>query len=190
MLTCLLLLFLTSKIGVNTVKENDKQQVFYITDSQPHYKVYFLPKNDIRVDGNVTDKSWDSCDVVKNLPCPWDTTASGTAQFKACYDENFFCFSFSVKDSIGLYQNEKNEIAVANGDRVELFFSSDTSMSNYYCMEIAPNGNLLDYQASYYRNFNKNWNIQGARIIAKPAVNGYMVEGKIPIGFFKKIEKF
>lgn len=188
MFTWLLLLLFTSIINANAVKENDKQQLFRITDTQPHYKVHFLPKNDIRVDGYVTDKSWESCDVIKNLACPWDTTASGTAQFKACYDENFFFFSFKVKDSIGLYQDEKNEIAVANGDRVELFFSSDTTMSNYYCMEIAPNGNLLDYQASYYRNFNNTWNIQGTKIISKPNGNGYMVEGKIPVDFFKKLK--
>ncbi|MCW3105511.1 MAG: hypothetical protein JWQ09_17 [Segetibacter sp.] len=188
MLTSLFLLLLTSIINANTVEESDKEQFIRITDSQPRYKVHYLPKNDIRVDGNINDKSWERCEVIKNLPCPWDPMANGTGQFRACYDESFFYFSFNVKDSIGLYQDEKNELSVANGDRVELFFSADSLMNNYYCMEIAPNGNMLDYQASYHRNFNNNWNIQGTKIIAKPNANGYMVEGKIPVGFLKKLK--
>ena len=184
----LLLLFFSPTINLNTAKDSLKLRHVNTADSIPNYKVSFLPKNDIHIDGDVNEKSWRRCEVIKNLSAPWDSGAAGAAQFRACYDENFFYFSFQVKDSIGLCLEEKNEEAVAKGDRVEVFFSADPAMSNYYCLEIAPNGNLLDYQASYHRNFNSTWNIQGAEIVGKPNANGYMVEGKIPVGFLKTLK--
>lgn len=184
----LLLLFFSLTINLNTAKACIKNDHVSAADDDPNYKVTYLSKNDIRIDGDVNEKSWHRCDVIKKLSAPWDSRAAGTARFRACYDENFFYFSFQVKDSIGLYLEEKNEEAVAKGDRVEVFFSPDTAMTNYYCLEIAPNGNLLDYQASYHRNFNSTWNISGAEIVGKPNANGYIVEGKLPVGFFKTLK--
>jgi hypothetical protein len=184
----LLLLFFSPTINLNNAKDSIELDYVRAADNHPNYKVTYLSKNDIRIDGDVNEKSWHRCEVIKNLAAPWDSGAAGTARFRACYDENFFYFSFQVTDSIALYLEEKNEEAVAKGDRVEVFFSPDTAMSNYYCLEIAPNGNLLDYQASYHRNFNSTWNIEGAEIVGKPNANGYMVEGKIPVGFLKTLK--
>ena len=156
-------------------------------DSTRSYKMRYLPKNDIRIDGELNDKGWQACEVIQNLSAPWDPGATGTARFRACYNDNFFYFSFNVRDSLGLLLAERSEAAVAKGDRVEVFFSPDTTMANYYCLEIAPNGNLLDYQASYHRKFNDTWNIEGAKIVGKRAKDGYVVEGKIPVSFFKKL---
>lgn len=139
----LLLLFFSESINLNTAKDSIELQYGNAGDNNPKYKVSYLRKNDIRIDGDVNEKSWHRCEVIKNLLAPWDPGAAGTAQFRACYDKNFFYFSFEVKDSIGLYLEEKNEEAVAKGDRVEVFFSTDTAMTNYYCLEIAPNSNLL-----------------------------------------------
>jgi hypothetical protein len=185
--TLFLLLFLPA-INFNTGEQSTQQKAANAAANNQNYKVRYFRKNDFRIDGNVNEKSWQRCKVIQNLVAPWDPLAAGTAQFRAGYDENFFYFSFEVKDSIGLYLEEKGEEAVAKGDRVEIFFSPDTAMSNYYCLEIAPNSNLLDYQASYHRRFNSTWNIEGAQIVGKPNANGYTVEGKIPVGFLKTLK--
>lgn len=185
---CLLLLLFTCIANAERVKVNNYKKYFKLqSDSAPHYKVHYLPKNDIDIDGDINDKAWKKCDVISNLISPWDT-ATGTAEFRACYDKNFFYFSFNVKDSIGSFTNDNDEQSVAKGDRVELFFSPGTSMTKYYCMEISPSGHVLDYEASYHRNFNNKWNIKGATIRCKLTEEGYIVEGKISVGFFKEIK--
>ena len=185
MVTDLFLFFFLTVFAAGTTVPRPQDNSINVSNPLANYKVRYLLKNDLQIDGSINEKSWKTCDEIKNLICPWDSYCGGTAKFRAGYDKNFFYFSFHVTDRIGSYLPQKNEMAVVSGDRVEIFFSADDSMSNYYCLEIAPNGNLLDYQASYHRKFNNTWNVQGKKIIGKPNKTGYMVEGKIPVDFFR-----
>jgi hypothetical protein len=161
-----------------------------LSDSVPHYKVTYLPHNDFTVNADLNDKSWQSCNVINSISDPWDKDATGTTEFRAAYDEHFFYFSFRVKDNIVRYENENSEFSVAKGDRVELFFSADDSLKNYYCMEMAPNAHVLDYKATYHRIFDSKWNLKAATVKGKTDADGYIVEGKIPQEFFREIKGF
>ena len=50
---------------------------------------------------------------------------------------------------------------MAKEDRVELFFSNLTTLSEYYCIEIDPLGRILDYSAKHNRKFDENWDVKG-----------------------------
>ena len=76
----------------------------------------------------------------------------------------------------------EKELSVAEGDRVELFFSPTKDLSkNYYCIEMSPDGHILDYKANYYRKFEEEWDFKTAKVISKYTDNGYLVEGKIDL---------
>ena len=72
-------------------------------------------------------------------------------------------------------------MSVAKGDRVELFFSPTSDLSLYYCMEINPYGHTLDYKAEFYRNFDSIWDFTNLEISSTLTLDGYIVEGRIPI---------
>lgn len=158
-----------------------------VQDSVPQYSVRFFNKLNIVIDGNLRENDWKNCNIITPLSSPWEKGVKDSTFFRACYDNNFFYFSFEVHDQTITCQKQINEKSVAKGDRVEMFFSANSSMSTYYCLEISPEANLLDYQASYHRVFNRDWNIEGASIKAKKLANIYYVEGKIPLLFFKRM---
>src|SRR5690606_25365312 len=76
---------------------------------------------------------------------------------------------------------------VAKGDRVEIFFSTDLDLESYYCLEIRPDGKVLDYKASYYRNFDETWDFEGLQVGTKINDSGYTVEGRIPLSTLRDL---
>ncbi|HTN68027.1 MAG TPA: sugar-binding protein, partial [Dysgonamonadaceae bacterium] len=87
-----------------------------------------------------------------------------------------------------LEPNFSKDRDVEKEDRVELFFSKDKEMSEYYCFEIDAKGRVLSYSAKYYRSFNFDWDVPtGFKVAAKINSNGYSVEGSIPLEFIKNL---
>ena len=79
-----------------------------------------------------------------------------------------------------------SERDVEQEDRVELFFSKDPDMQDYYCFEIDALGRVLSYRAHYYRIFDFSWNPpSGFNVLSKIHSDGYSVEGRIPLNFLK-----
>jgi hypothetical protein len=76
---------------------------------------------------------------------------------------------------------------VARGDRVEVFFAKDPDLEDYYCIEMAPNGKILDYTAFYYRQFNNSWDFPKITVEARVNDGGYTIEGKIPLQVHKDL---
>ena len=77
------------------------------------------------------------------------------------------------------------EQAVARGDRVELFFTSDPELRDYICFEIDPSGRVVDYRAAYYREFDRDWHLPELVVAAVLTETGYIVEGRIPHAAFR-----
>lgn len=108
--------------------------------------------------------------------------------FRAFYNDRYFYFRFDTEDqSITEKTGDDNENAVAGGDRVELFLSGTADLASYYCIEISPRGKVLDYHAKYYRLFDDKWDLDGLITDVRRSRNGYVAEGKIPVGFFRSL---
>ncbi|MGX5819855.1 carbohydrate-binding family 9-like protein [Chitinophaga lutea] len=131
--------------------------------------------------------AWDRCDEIKPLHEPWQQRKKGDTRFRAGYDSDYFYFRFLVTDSLLVSVDGNAEIAVANGDRVEIFFSGDTTLREYYCLEISPEGRVLDYRAAHYRRFDDTWNLSGLEVFASAHSKGYQVSGRIPLAFLRKL---
>ncbi len=67
---------------------------------------------------------------------------------------------------------------------MEICFSRDPQMKEYYCIEIDSRGRAYDYRAAYYRQFDRTWHCEGLETAATAGEKSYVVEGRIPLATF------
>jgi chondroitin AC lyase len=132
----------------------------------------------IIIDGIVEDDEWPDGQKVE-LITPWDDSEEEATIFKCCYTDLYFNFAFNVIDSTLTVFDFEDELTVAKEDRVELFFSKDSILSDYYCIEIDPLGRILDYSAKYYRKFDEGFDFKTVDVAIQFNENGYTAEGRI-----------
>lgn len=136
---------------------------------------------EIQVDARTDEGAWEQAWMLEGLISPWPGEEEDKTTFKAFASPGHFNFSFDVWDNSLTTVPFQNETSVEKEDRVELFFSNDTSLTTYYCIEIDPNGNTLDYSASFYRDFDKTWDFSSKELATRTTDKGYLVEGKISL---------
>lgn len=145
-----------------------------------------LRSSQITMDGSLDD--WQTLPHIFKVTAfqsPWEKEPYGETVFCAFVDSHWFYFSYDVKDSTPITAPFTKEIDVASGDRVELFFSPSKSLENYYCIEITPQGNVLDYKACFYRMFNDTWDLKDFSVYTQIVDSGYRVEGRFPVHFLR-----
>ncbi|MDN3688846.1 carbohydrate-binding family 9-like protein [Cyclobacterium jeungdonense] len=137
---------------------------------------------EIQVDGRIDEKAWERAWIHEGLISPWPEEGNeDKTTFRAFKSPEHFNFFFEVRDNSLTMVAFQNEASVEQEDRVELFFSSDTTLVRYYCIEIDPNGNVLDYSAAYYREFDPTWDFTSKELATKITDTGYFVEGRISL---------
>lgn len=137
---------------------------------------------EITMDAASEEKEWAQAVTLNNLIAPWEDDSPDQTRFKAFVSKNYFNFIFQVEDHSLVTLPFEKELSVAGGDRVELFFASDSSLTKYYCVEMDPKGNILDYSAENYRKFNDQWDFESIEVTTKTTDKGYVVEGRISLG--------
>ena len=142
---------------------------------------------EIKVDGVIEENEWKHGVLVDYLISPWVDNISDKTRFYTFVSHDYFNFCFSVVDSTLVTFPFETERTVIKEDRVELFFSKEASLEKYYCIEIDPFGNLLDYSAKFPREFNRSWDFSEINIKTKVNDFGYTVEGTILLKELKAI---
>tara|TARA_R110002111_G_scaffold4322_5_gene24723 strand:- start:2475 stop:3218 length:744 start_codon:yes stop_codon:yes gene_type:complete len=150
-------------------------------ESPPSKLTIPYSEKDIQVDGVIDSEEWSQAAIIEKLIAPWENDATDKTLLKAFVSSNYFNFSFQVWDQTLVTIPFERELSVAAGDRVELFFSSDSTLAKYYCIEMDPNGNVLDYSAEHYREFNESWDFKNINVATEITDKGYSVEGRIPL---------
>lgn len=135
--------------------------------------------SEINIDADLSD--WDSSPFLESLPAPWESDLRDETVFDYRTTDDYFYFYFKTIDTTLTLVPYTDELSVAKDDRVELFFSKDAGLTNYYCLEINPRGDILDYQASYYRKFDYTWRLKTLKTATEITKDGFIVEGKIAI---------
>lgn len=131
-----------------------------------------------RIDGRLDDICWQKAAVESSFFFPWETRPAPLTQFQAIQTQLELCFAFlAVDEDIVVVRRDDSEDEVAQGDRVELFLSTDVDLTKYYCLEIDPEGRVLDYSASMYRNFDTSWNAKTLQVAVLNTSDGYIAEG-------------
>ncbi|WFB65246.1 carbohydrate-binding family 9-like protein [Sphingobacterium sp. WM] len=153
-------------------------------------EIPFQAEAEVSVDGKLDD--WSKLKklfVVDEFVSPWSSSDFGKTVFKAFYDKEYLYFYFDIEDKNIVEKKFEREEDVAKGDRGEIFLSADSSLSEYFCFEIAPSGEVLDYKAKYYRKFDYEWDLKGLEIKTDVGPSGYILEGRIPLEFVKGLIK-
>jgi hypothetical protein len=143
----------------------------------------------IAIDGQNNEPAWQSAGSIRSFTNPWNSKVCPKTSLSMLQDSKNLYFFYEVKDdNIVLVSDFTDEESVAKEDRVELFFSKDKDMKEYYCIEIDAKGRILSYSCSYYRNYNYAWEPPSGFIsVADTGNDGYTVEGAIPLAFLKKL---
>lgn len=134
---------------------------------------------DICIDGINSFDEWNKVKPIKGISSPWDNSIIDDTTIKLFHTDTFFYFLFEVTDTTFITFEFQKEASVAKGDRVEIFLSNNTALNKYYCIEIDPNGNILDYRARFYREFDDSWDFETVEIGTSITPKGYVVEGRI-----------
>jgi hypothetical protein len=140
------------------------------------------------LDGRGGDPGWLSALVLTDFSFPWTNRAPLVTEFRALWDARNWYFRFDVTDDdvvLGDGANAKEK--VIGSDRVEIFFSTGPDLSPYYALEIDPRGEVLDYQAKYYRHMNWDWTCAGLVVATALTARGYVVEGSVPRATFEQL---
>ncbi len=143
--------------------------------------------SEIHLDGNIGEMEWNNATTITSLQSPWMPAEQDSTIFRCFCSTKYFNFCFEVIDRSLIILDYTDEMTIAEGDRVELFFSSSSKLSPYYCIEMNPHGDILDYKAEHYRKFDYFWNFSHHNVVGKITSNGYIVEGCIPIPELKTL---
>ena len=122
---------------------------------------------------------WDVITPVTVFHAPWDGLDDSTA-FRCFATDSLFIFRFDVvEESLALKEDFENEMDVAPEDRVELFFAPAGELATYVGAEMDPAGRVLDYECTFYREFNYPWNFATLKYDGRIYPGGYVVAGSI-----------
>ena len=150
--------------------------------SEQTYRVRYLPTAEIQVDGRIDEPAWSQAAVEKGFFFPWERKAPPATEFRAlCTDAHlYFSFRIADEDIVAIDKLRDEEDAVFE-DRAEMYFSRDTRMKDYFCVEVDSRGRTFDYRGSYYRRLDPKWNLEGLEAKGSAWEKGYIVEGRIPL---------
>lgn len=154
----------------------------------PVYEVNYINKHYTSLDRILDDDAWGESKVLCDFFLPWEDNTPPLTIFQALYDSVNLYINFRTEDQNLVFKDSiDSEIDIASEDRVELFLSKNTSMEEYFCIEIDPLGRILDYMANYYRKFDDKWNVDGIQTASKIYSEGYQVEVAIPLNCIEKM---
>ncbi|MBI5396415.1 MAG: exo-alpha-sialidase [Verrucomicrobia bacterium] len=154
--------------------------------SEQTYRARWLPAATIKLDGKADEPAWAEAGVEKHFIFPWKKTEAPATEFPALCDGKHLYFTFRVHDEdIVALDKLRDEQDAMFEDRVELYFSRDEQMKDYYCAEVDSRGRAFDYRGAYYRQLDMGWNFKGLEAKASPLPQGYVVEGRIPLASFE-----
>jgi hypothetical protein len=146
------------------------------------YRAFLFPGEvNLELDGRADESEWKEVSVERRFLFPWDSRLPPETSFRAFLDDSNLYIFFAAQDSTLLSWEGSEEQLVASGDRVEIFFSLDSELSRYFCLELSPSNNVLDYEAAYYRKFRPEWDLAGLRTAAIQTSSSYTVEAAIPL---------
>ncbi|MCF7787695.1 MAG: carbohydrate-binding family 9-like protein [Prosthecobacter sp.] len=132
---------------------------------------------------------WSVAEPLTDFTFPWEERTAPLTEFRALWDETHLHFRFDcIDDDLVLPDGPTAKDRVLGSDRVEIFFAPDLSLKPYYCLEMSPRGDVLAYEASFYREMNWDWHCEGMELTAHIEGNRYTVTGSLPLDTLRALQ--
>lgn len=133
--------------------------------------------------------TWDEVLMLSDFSYPWQTEEAPRTTFSAYYDQSNIYFRFvAFGPNPKIFVENDNKMEVIHSERVEIFFRSDEKMAPYYCLEMDPNGRVLDYKAELYRKFDRSWQWpEPLSIQTEIQDHKYTLQGKISLSVLNEL---
>ena len=152
-----------------------------LSDFRDDLKTYSIKKTrgNITVSGKGDDPRWLHANALTDFHYPWENEAAPYTEFKALHNEDWVYFLYNIKDhDVNVRQATNDKTEVAASSRAEIFFRIDEKLKPYYCLEIDPFARVLDYRATYHRQFDTSWSWPANQLLIKSdrRKDGYSVE--------------
>jgi len=132
---------------------------------------------------------WSHAETLADFIFPWENREAPKTEFRALWDETHLHFRFDCLDEdLVLPDGATAKDRVIDSDRVEIFFAPDLNLKPYFCLEMSPRGDVLAYEARFYREMNWDWHCEGLQITAHIENNHYTVSGSIPLDTLRQLK--
>ena len=119
-------------------------------------------RRQIKLDGRLDEPEWSRANVERHFTFPWKKAETPATEFMAFCDDQYLYFAFHAEDAdIVVLDKLRDKEDIMFEDRVEIFFSRDPQMHDYFGLEIDSRGRVFDYRAKYYRQFDVKWHCEG-----------------------------
>ena len=160
-------------------------------EPQP-YIVREVAQGSIDIDGYLGKTEWPAQAWTTAFTFPWQEREAPRTEM-CCVtsgDRLQFAFQCVDPDVVVVGQQPEVELSVAGGDRIEIYFARDADLREYYCLEVSPAGQVLDYKATFPREFDDSWNWPGLEVAGRTGPAGYVVEGSLPLSSLTELTGF
>jgi len=149
--------------------------------SLPRYRIHRTP--------SAAAPDWARAERLTNFTFPWEPTPPPSTEFRALWDGETLFFRFDCVDhDIVLGPGELPMDRVLVSDRVEIFLAPSLELKPYFCLEMSPNGDVLDYRATHYREFERDWTCPGLVVEAAITAPRYCVSGSLPMATLRALD--
>ncbi len=153
----------------------------------PEFTVYKINSNKIQ-NSEPLESVWAEIPPFTDFFFPWEEDAAPATSLKMCHDGQKIFFRWEVADEdVIVAGNPAEEMDVCGSDRVEIFLDSSDNMSRYYGLEMDPSGRILDYEASFYRQFDYPYSMPGVETRTRQTPDGYEVTGTLDLQTLKQL---
>jgi len=121
---------------------------------------------------------------------PWSQSGMETTHAQLWHTRDTLYFAFDVVDTILVSHKQSNfHQGIGSSDRVELFFSTDSLLSDYYGMEIGYDDRILSFHGQHYRQIDYDWSWPNAVLQTQSTLTekGYHCRGSIAISYLRNL---
>ncbi|MCL6265456.1 sugar-binding protein [Flagellimonas myxillae] len=125
---------------------------------------------------------WERAQVLQHFSQPWGDADCPKISFRALHNYEYLFLRYQVTNpKVLIFEGQGGKMDVVQSERVEIFLAQDPKLQTYYCLEIDPSERILDYTASFHRDFDYNWSWPKGHLFATAQIRpeDYQVDVRI-----------
>jgi hypothetical protein len=131
---------------------------------------------------------WSVARPLTDFSFPWEPTAPPPTELRMLASDQRLHFRFGcIDEDLVLGAGNTAKERVLGSDRVEIFLTPGLELNPYFCLEMAPNGDVYGYRAHSYRKFDDDFQWQGLELTTNITGSRYTVEGSLPLATLREL---